>query len=73
MNVYVEKMNKDLLLNHGEEMYRWATELFPMNRSLTGQGTVMTLEYIKTLLPKMEVKSIKSGSNVFDWTVPNIW
>lgn len=57
----------------GEEMYKWATELFPLNRSLTGKGTDQTLEYLKNLLPDLEIKSINSGEKVFDWVVPQVW
>ena len=57
----------------GEEMYKWATELFPLNRSLTGKGTDQTLEYLKYLLPDLEIKSINSGEKVFDWVVPQVW
>ncbi len=57
----------------GKEMYKWATELFPLNRSLTGKGTEQTLEYLKNLLPDLEIKSINSGEKVFDWVVPQVW
>ena len=47
--------------------------LFPINRSLTGKGTVKTLEVIKKELPRLKIKKIKSGTRVFDWQVPPEW
>jgi aminopeptidase-like protein len=63
----------DPLLTFGNEMYGWATDLFPINRSLTGEGTLETLKYLKNLLPNLEINSIASGSKVFDWIVPKTW
>lgn len=73
LNVHVQIMDKDITITPGTEMHNWASDLFPLNRSLTGQGTVKTLEYIRSLLPNLEIKSIKSGTSVFDWTVPDVW
>ena len=47
--------------------------LFPLNRSLTGKGTLKTLKIIQKILPKLKIKSIKSGEKVFDWVVPDEW
>lgn len=57
----------------GDEMYKWAVDLFPINRSLTGQGVRDTLKYISKLLPNFKIESVKSGSVAFDWTVPREW
>jgi aminopeptidase-like protein len=59
--------------NMGEIMYHWASDLFPINRSLTGQGVRDTLSYIKNLAPEFQIKAIPSGTQVFDWTIPNEW
>ena len=49
-------------------------DLFPFNRSLTGSGVTKTFDYIKeNFLPESEIKSIASGSKVFDWQVPDEW
>ena len=48
--------------------------LFPINRSLTGKGNRKTLSIIKkNLLPKLKIKKIKSGSEVYDWKIPSEW
>lgn len=57
----------------GQEMYDFAGKLFPIGRSLTGQGVRDSLELIKEQVPELEIKSIPSGSQVFDWTVPQEW
>lgn len=57
----------------GGEMYEFAQELFPIGRSLTGEGVRETLRLIKELVPELEIKSVPSGSQVFDWTVPKEW
>lgn len=54
-------------------MYQWAKDLFPICRSLTGEGVRQTLRYIQALIPNLEIKSIPSGEEVFDWTIPNEW
>jgi Uncharacterized protein conserved in bacteria with an aminopeptidase-like domain len=54
-------------------MYQWAKELFPINRSITGDGVRKTLRYIKNEIPKIKIKSVKSGSKCFDWKVPLEW
>jgi aminopeptidase-like protein len=57
----------------GKEMHNLAKRLFPINRSLTGKGVVETLNILKEYNPNLKIHSIKSGSKVFDWEVPNEW
>lgn len=57
----------------GSEMYSWAQDLFPICRSLTGEGVRDTLSYLNKLLPDLDVHEIKSGDNVLDWQVPQEW
>lgn len=57
----------------GNEIHKFAKELWPINRSITGQGVRDTLNKILKHLPKLKIKSVKSGKKVFDWTVPNEW
>jgi len=49
------------------------TKLFPITRSLTGNGVKKTLNIIQKELPKLKIKKIKSGTKVFDWNVPEEW
>ncbi len=55
------------------QMLRWAKELFPICRSLTGKGTQYTLRYFKRINPEFKLISFKSGSKVFDWKIPLEW
>ena len=54
-------------------MYSWMSDLFPFNRSLTGEGVVKTLRYLSRLNPELRILSVPSGSEVFDWTIPQEW
>ena len=57
----------------GTNMYQWAKDLFPICRSLTGQGVRDTLSYLQKLTPELTINSINSGEKVFDWQVPEEW
>ena len=48
-------------------------ELFPLNRSITGEGVRQTLSIIKKKFPALKIKKIRSGTKVFDWKIPNEW
>ena len=57
----------------GNEMYELARELFPIDRSLTGDGVRQTLAILQRELPKMTIHEVPTGTKVFDWTVPQEW
>jgi len=57
----------------GKEIHKFAKELWPLNRSLTGEGVRQTLNQISKHLPNLAIKSIPSKTKVFDWTVPKEW
>jgi aminopeptidase-like protein len=56
----------------GLEMYRLITELYPICRSITGNGVRETLQVLKKHI-SIEVHNVPSGTQVFDWTVPREW
>lgn len=60
--------------NYKKLLKKWAKDLFPMNRSLTGEGNRQTIRYIKKNINfKFLLKKAKSGKNVFSWKVPKEW
>ena len=50
-----------------------ATRLFPICRSITGNGVRQTLSILEEHLPRLQVHEVASGSAAFDWTVPAEW
>ena len=54
-------------------MYGLVKDLFPICRSLTGEGVRETLRYLKVILPNLVIFGVPSGTKAFDWTVPNEW
>jgi aminopeptidase-like protein len=62
-----------MTLSMGDEMYAWAEELFPINRSLTGDGVRKTLAFIKSHFNNLEIHEVPSGTPAFDWNIPNEW
>ncbi|HSG38120.1 MAG TPA: DUF4910 domain-containing protein, partial [Thermoanaerobaculia bacterium] len=56
----------------GEEMHRFIAGLYPICRSITGDGVRQTLAAIQERIP-LEIHEVPSGTPVFDWTVPREW
>ncbi len=57
----------------GKEMYDLAVRLFPICRSITGDGFRQSLAIIREQVPEMQVFEVPTGTQVFDWTVPREW
>jgi aminopeptidase-like protein len=60
-------------LTEGTFMHGLAARLFPICRSLTGDGVRQTLSIFKEHLPELVIHEIPSGTRCFDWTVPDEW
>ncbi|HEY6644793.1 DUF4910 domain-containing protein [Povalibacter sp.] len=56
----------------GAELHAFATRLYPICRSITGNGVRETLRLIGERIP-LEMQEVRSGSKVFDWEVPLEW
>ena len=56
----------------GHEMHRFIADLYPICRSITGDGVRETLRLIQKHIP-LTVSEVPSGTQVFDWTVPKEW
>ncbi len=58
----------------GSQIYSLAKLLMPINRSITGKGLRASLQIIKkNHIPSLKIKSVQSGSKIFDWKVPQEW
>ena len=57
----------------GKEIHNFALKLWPLNRSITGEGLRETLKEISEHLPDLKIKSFKSDLKVFDRKVPEEW
>src|ERR1017187_3638017 len=58
--------------NIGHEMHRLIAELYPICRSITGNGFRETLQAIRLYIP-LEISEVPTGTEVFDWIVPKEW
>jgi aminopeptidase-like protein len=60
------------LAGKGEEMHSLIRRLYPICRSITGNGVRETLRILKERVP-LEIQEVPTGTRVFDWTVPKEW
>lgn len=60
------------LLQSGSDMYALIERLYPICRSITGNGLRQSLAILREYLP-LEVHEVPSGTQVFDWTIPREW
>ena len=62
-----------LIESSGTQMYEFVEQLFPICRSITGNGVRKTLRAIKEHLPGLEIHEVPTGERCFDWEVPKEW
>jgi aminopeptidase-like protein len=48
-------------------------KLFPINRSITGEGFLESLKILNKTSKIIKIKSISSGKKVYDWEIPKVW
>ena len=58
--------------NVAAELHRLMSDLYPICRSITGNGVRETLHRIQQILP-LSIREVPTGTRVFDWTVPREW
>ncbi|MET7334812.1 DUF4910 domain-containing protein [Nonomuraea sp. NPDC005650] len=56
----------------GEDMHDLVRRLYPLCRSITGDGLRQTLEIIGESIP-LEITQVPTGTKVLDWTIPREW
>ena len=57
----------------GAQLHDTIAELYPICRSITGNGVRDTLGRLQRRLPELAIHEVKSGTPAFDWTVPREW
>ncbi len=56
----------------GKALHDFVSELYPLCRSITGEGVRETLRLVQKRIP-LDIYEVASGTPVFDWTVPLEW
>jgi aminopeptidase-like protein len=56
----------------GTQMYQLIGELYPICRSITGNGVRKSLGILQDYIP-LQLHEVPTGRQVFDWTVPKEW
>ena len=62
----------DSFHNIGKQLYELIVRLFPICRSITGNGVRQTLDILRDYIP-LKIHEVSTGTKVFDWTVPKEW
>jgi len=57
----------------GNEIYKTIKKLYPINRSLTGNGNRRSLKILGKIAKNLRILEFKSGKKVYDWTIPPEW
>ncbi|MFH1327848.1 MAG: DUF4910 domain-containing protein [Candidatus Bathyarchaeota archaeon] len=60
------------MINYIESIDHYLRRLFPITRSITGNGNRETLKILQELIP-LQIKEYPSGQRVYDWTIPREW
>ena len=73
----IHKQASDLLepwqpASEGAELFQMISELYPICRSITGNGVRQSLRYLQNHIG-LSLHEVPTGTQVFDWTVPKEW
>ncbi len=72
MTRLLQPLDQESLAGVGRDLHEFATKLYPICRSITGNGIRRTLEMIGERIP-LQISEVPTGTAVFDWTVPKEW
>src|SRR5262249_40966330 len=67
-----EVINSTVSLECGAAIHQLIADLYPICRSITGEGFRQSLKILKDWIP-LSVHEVRSGTHVFDWVVPREW
>ncbi|NOU49221.1 DUF4910 domain-containing protein [Pseudoalteromonas sp. JBTF-M23] len=62
-----------MVYNIGQQMHQLCQELFPICRSITGDGFRESLSILKKHIPDIRAVEVPTGTKCFDWEVPKEW
>jgi aminopeptidase-like protein len=68
----LKEFDQKNLMEIGQELHRLTADLYPICRSITGDGIRRTLAAIQDRL-RLKISEVPTGTQVFDWTVPKEW
>ena len=60
-------------LNEGRGIYDLCKKLWPITRSITGNGVRETLKIIQQEIPNLTIHEVSTGTQCFDWKIPKEW
>ncbi len=72
MNETQVACSKSVDAGAGQRMYEFIRKLYPLCRSITGDGLRASLAQIQELIP-ITLQEVPTGTRVFDWTIPREW
>lgn len=61
------------MTDHGQDMYNLCARLYPIHRSLTGNGFRQSLGILREHVPDIRVREVPTGTRCFDWEIPQEW
>jgi aminopeptidase-like protein len=72
MNLPPDLIDQLVTPNIGHDIFEFVAKLFPICRSITGNGVRETLREIGEHMP-LDIHEVATGTIVFDWVVPREW
>jgi aminopeptidase-like protein len=71
-NLWCNRWERELPAEVGDALHEFIATLYPICRSITGNGVRKTLAHVKGQIP-LEIHEVPTGTQVFDWSVPQEW
>jgi len=69
---HIDSVDSTIADRLGQDIYDLIARLYPICRSITGEGVRDTLRVLREHIP-LKIHEVPSGSQVFDWNVPKEW
>lgn len=60
------------MITQKQEIDEYLARLFPITRSITGNGNRQTLNILSEIIP-LQIHEYNTGTRVYDWEIPNEW